>query len=99
MQINSRLLFGAILLFTFAICAAAQDKSAPTGSTPPRVLVIQREFIKPGKGGAAYGRFGGVALEAQRFPDSPNKGHFPSARLDPGQSYRHRMEFHFFTER
>lgn len=54
MQINSRLLFGAILLFTFAICAAAQDKSAPTGSTPPRVLVIQREFIKPGKGGAAH---------------------------------------------
>lgn len=53
----------------------------------------------PGKGGTAYGRFGGVALETQRFPDSPNKGHFPSARLDPGQSYRHRMEFHFFTER
>jgi aldose 1-epimerase len=53
----------------------------------------------PGKRGAAYGRFGGVALETQRFPDSPNKGHFPSARLDPGQSYRHRMEFHFFTER
>jgi aldose 1-epimerase len=52
-----------------------------------------------GKGGASYGRFGGVALETQRFPDSPNKGHFPSARLDPGQPYRHRMEFHFFTER
>lgn len=53
----------------------------------------------PGKGGVAYERFAGIALETQRFPDSPNNGHFPSARLDPGQTYRHRMEFHFFTER
>jgi aldose 1-epimerase len=54
---------------------------------------------KRGKGGCAYGRFGGVALETQRFPDSPNKGHFPAARLDPGETYRHSMEFHVFTER
>jgi len=54
---------------------------------------------QPGKSGVAYKRFAGVALETQRFPDSPNKGHFPSARLDPGTTYRHRMEFRFFTER
>ena len=54
---------------------------------------------KPGKSGVAYKRFAGVALETQRFPDSPNKGHFPSARLDPGAIYRHHMEFRFFTER
>ena len=50
----------------------------------------------PGKGGQPYRRFGAVALETQRFPDSPNKGHFPGARLDPDETYRHRMEFRFF---
>jgi aldose 1-epimerase len=52
-----------------------------------------------GKGGQAYPRFGGVALETQHFPDAPNKGHFLTTRLDPGQRYRHRMEFRFFMER
>jgi len=52
-----------------------------------------------GKGGQAYPRFGGVALETQHFPDAPNHGHFLPTRLDPGQRYRHRMEFRFFMER
>ncbi len=49
----------------------------------------------PGKAGARYPRFAGFAVETQRFPDSPNRPHFPSARLDPGQTYRHRMAFDF----
>lgn len=32
--------------------------------------------------------FGGLALEAQQFPDAPNHAHFPSTRLDPGERYR-----------
>jgi aldose 1-epimerase len=42
-----------------------------------------------GKAGAQYGPFAGVALETQKFPDTPNRPHFPSARLDPDQRYRH----------
>lgn len=30
----------------------------------------------------------GVALEPQRFPDSPNQPHFPTAVLRPGKTYR-----------
>jgi aldose 1-epimerase len=45
----------------------------------------------PGKAGAAYHRFAGVALETQAFPDAPNHPQFPSPRLDPGQIYRHLM--------
>jgi aldose 1-epimerase len=48
-----------------------------------------------GKGGRPYGRFAGIALETQRFPDSPNISHFPSARLDPGAVYDHRMLLRF----
>lgn len=45
----------------------------------------------PGKDGGRYGRFAGVALETQAFPDSPNRPQFPSTRLDPGAVYRHVM--------
>ncbi len=48
-----------------------------------------------GKAGARYPRFAGFAAETQRFPNSPNVPHFPSARLDPGETYRHVMQFDF----
>lgn len=48
-----------------------------------------------GKAGAVYGPFGGLTLETQRFPDSPNHGHFPSSILRPGELYDHRMRFSF----
>jgi aldose 1-epimerase len=51
----------------------------------------------PGKAGARYGRFGGFALETQKYPNSPNVPTFPQPRLDPGQTYRHRMVFRFYT--
>ncbi len=49
----------------------------------------------PGKNGAVYGPFSGFTLETQTFPDSPNRPQFPSARLNPGQTYRHLMAFDF----
>eukprot|EP00455_Lapot_gusevi_P018281 TRINITY_DN1994_c0_g1_i3.p1 TRINITY_DN1994_c0_g1~~TRINITY_DN1994_c0_g1_i3.p1 ORF type:complete len:309 (-),score=89.54 TRINITY_DN1994_c0_g1_i3:66-992(-) len=42
-----------------------------------------------GKQGTAYGQYQGVCLETQRFPNSPNTPHFPSAVLRPGQEYVH----------
>ena len=54
MKTNSRLFVGAALMLAFAACAVAQEKSAPMGSAPPRLLVIQREFIKPGKSGMVH---------------------------------------------
>jgi aldose 1-epimerase len=43
----------------------------------------------PRKGGGTYGAFAGFTLETQKFPDSPNIRHFPSATLRPGELYRH----------
>jgi hypothetical protein len=54
MKINSRFLVGPMLILAIATCIAAQEKSASMGSTPPRLLVIQREFIKPGKAGTVH---------------------------------------------
>ena len=50
-----------------------------------------------GTRGRAYERFGGVALETQRFPDSPNKQDFPSAVLTPSGIFRSRTEIQFGT--
>ena len=52
-----------------------------------------------GKGGAVYGKHGGVCLETQKYPDAIHHAgdpRWPSPRLDPGQTYRHVM-IHRFT--
>lgn len=49
-----------------------------------------------GKGGVTYPRFAGFTLETQKFPDSPNIPHFPSATVLPGSLYHHVMQFRFF---
>jgi len=37
--------------------------------------------------GIAYTPFMGACFEAQHYPDSPNKPHFPSTTLRPGETY------------
>ena len=48
-----------------------------------------------GKGGRVYGARSGFCLETQHFPDSPNKPHFPSTVLRPGQEYKSTTVFTF----
>lgn len=51
-----------------------------------------------GRGGVAYRQGQGLCLEPQNFPDAPNQADFPSARLDPGETYRHHTVWRFSTE-
>jgi len=46
-------------------------------------------------GGGGYGRDGGLCLEPQRFPDGPNKRHFPPCILRPGEVSRQVSELRF----
>jgi aldose 1-epimerase len=48
-----------------------------------------------GKGGAPYPSHAGFSLEAEHFPDSPNRPEFPSTLLRPGESYESRTIFAF----
>jgi len=50
-----------------------------------------------GKGGKVYNNHYGFCLETQHFPDSPNKPHFPSVVLRPGQKYNTVTLFTFST--
>lgn len=49
----------------------------------------------PGHGGARYGPRAGLCLEPQRFPDGPNKAHFPTCILRPGSVSRQTSELRF----
>jgi aldose 1-epimerase len=48
-----------------------------------------------GKYGRVHRQYDALCLEPQRFPDTPNRPDFPSARLDPGQTYRHTSVYRF----
>ena len=51
-----------------------------------------------GKSGKLYHRHYGFCLETQHFPDSPNKPHFPSVVLRPGETYNTVTVFKFSTQ-
>ena len=48
-----------------------------------------------GKKGIVYNRRASVCLEAQKYPDSPNKPEWPSALLKPGEKYESRCIYKF----
>ena len=51
-----------------------------------------------GKNGVAYQFRTGFCLEAQCYPDSPNKPNFPSAVLRPGEVYHQTTIYQFSTK-
>jgi aldose 1-epimerase len=61
-------------------------------TTEPGVQLYTGNFLGP-----PFGRHGGVCLETQHFPDSPNHPDFPSTVLRPGEIFHSRTEFHFST--
>jgi aldose 1-epimerase len=48
-----------------------------------------------GKYGRVHRQYDALCLEPQVYPDTPNRPDFPSARLDPGQIYRHHSLYRF----
>ena len=89
-----------------ALHHAATLSSAKSGvrmelwTTEPGVQFYGGELLDvpvPGLGGTRYGRYGGLCLEPQRFPDGPNKPHFPPCILRPGEISRQESELRFFA--
>ncbi len=48
-----------------------------------------------GKYGRVHRQYDALCLEPQAYPDTPNRPDYPSARLDPGQTYRHTSLYRF----
>ena len=69
-------------------------------TTKPGVQFFTARFLS-GRwqaGGRPYAPYDGFCLETQHFPDSPNKPHFPSPVLRPGEVYHH-VTLHKFSVR
>ena len=67
-------------------------------STEPGVQFYSGNFLNGkalGKGGAPYNQYNAFCLEAQFFPDSPNKAEFPSIALKPGAEYTQTTIYQF----
>ncbi|XP_052275606.1 galactose mutarotase-like isoform X1 [Dreissena polymorpha] len=84
---------------------AANVRHAPSGrvldmyTTEPGMQFYTGYWldIPRGKGGAHYGKWSGFCLEAQKYPDSPNKPHFPSAVIRPDETYQQTTKYVFST--
>lgn len=48
--------------------------------------------------GITYTKHMGLCLEPQTFPNAPNEPSFPTATLNPGEKYSHRIQYHFSTK-
>jgi len=69
-------------------------------TTEPGLQFYSGNFLdgsQIGKGGKPYNHRTGFCLEAQHYPDSPNKKDFPSTVLRPGETYSQRTIYKFGT--
>lgn len=85
-----------------AILYDAQSGRALTVyTTEPALQVYTGNGLKGnqvGKKGIKYKRRCAICLETLHFADSPNKPHFPSTLLRPGQTYHTRTVYVFSTD-
>jgi len=89
---------GAAPRFAARLSAPVSGLAVELWTTQPGLQIYDAGFLidpAPGVDDAAYPRFGGLALEAQNFPDAPNHANFPSATLRPGEVYRSVTEYRF----
>lgn len=70
-------------------------------TTQPGIQFYSGNFLDgtmQGRGGVKYIKHGGLCLEPQHFPDSPNQPAFPSTILNPGETYSHTIVYQFFIQ-
>ncbi len=76
----------------------ATGRTLEVATTEPGLQFYTGNFLDGklvGKGGKVYPHRGAFCLEAQKFPDTPNKPEFPSATLEPGQTYKQTTVYAF----
>ncbi len=66
-------------------------------TTEPGIQLYTGYYIPEmtGKNGEKLGRFAGLALETQHYPDSPNHPEFPSTSLKPGEVFKSKTVYKF----
>ena len=70
-------------------------------TTEPGVQVYTSNWHSgfAGAHGATFPKRSAICFEAQHFPDSPNRAHFPSVVLCPGETYKQVTVYKFGVEK
>jgi len=67
-------------------------------TTEPGIQFYSGNFMNPGVTNDKYPRRGGLCLETQHYPDSPNWPEFPTTVLNAGETMRSSTMFRFGVE-
>ncbi|MCT4672164.1 MAG: galactose mutarotase [Prolixibacteraceae bacterium] len=84
-------------LYAGTLSHQESGRSVSVYTTQPGLQVYTGYYIPEftGLDNKKYGRYMGVALETQHFPDSPNQPHFPSTILEPEKPFEEITCFQF----
>ena len=85
------------LSFAARITEPTTGRTMECWTTVPGLQMYTGNFERRIKGthGSTYPFRSGICLEAQHFPDSPNRPYFPTVVLKPGQEYTQRTIYKF----
>lgn len=88
------------LTFAAKCIEPISGRSLEVYTTEPGVQVYTANFQSGFKGwhGSTFPARSGICFESQHFPDTPNKGHFPSCVLNPGETYKQTTIYKFGIE-
>ena len=89
------------LTFAAKCVEPESGRSLEVYTTEPGVQVYTANWQSGFSGwhGATFPARSAICFEAQHFPDTPNKGHFPSAVLNPGETYHQVTVYKFGVEK
>ena len=89
------------LTFAAKCVEPESGRSLEVYTTEPGVQVYTANWQSGFSGwhGATFPARSAICFEAQHFPDTPNKGHFPSAVLNPGETYHQVTVYKFGIEK
>ena len=79
----------------------ATDRILEVWTTEPGIQVYTGNFLRGdlvGKEGKPHVHRGGLCLETQHFPDSPNHAEFPSTILKADETFTSRTIFRFSAD-
>lgn len=89
---------GGELSFAARLADPKSGRVMELHTNQPGLQVYSGNFLDggmQGKGGRLYRQSDAMCLEPHAWPDAPNRPDFPSARLSPGEIYRHRTLYRF----
>ena len=88
------------LTFAAKCIEPISKRSLEVYTTEPGIQLYTANWHSGFKGyhGATFPKRSAICFEAQHFPDSPNRGYFPSVVLKPGETYRQTTIYKFGIE-